>query len=96
MNRPPKRLNILFNHRNQRTFILELKFSDLCLQSMQLQQDLAVARRSLQEVAAVQAAARPQRIVFEYFHLSPLKVGTHNIVTIKFYTVTYKKISAYD
>ncbi|XP_064629495.1 intermembrane lipid transfer protein VPS13A-like isoform X5 [Lineus longissimus] len=44
-------------------------------ESMQLQADLALAHRSLKEAAAVMVSSRPEKIVYEYLHLSPLKMS---------------------
>ena len=43
-------------------------------QYAQLQQDLAVVHRTLRDLTDIQNAARPQKIVFECLHLSPMKV----------------------
>ncbi|XP_048240040.1 vacuolar protein sorting-associated protein 13A-like isoform X2 [Haliotis rufescens] len=64
-------------------------------ESHQLHSDLLVAQRSLQEVADVMIAARPQRVYFEFLHLSPLKMrvsfslnGTPHMVNQKPSTFT--------
>ncbi|KAH9508945.1 hypothetical protein Btru_048361 [Bulinus truncatus] len=43
-------------------------------ENFQLQHDLCFARQSLKEATAILIASRPQKIFFEYIHLSPLKL----------------------
>ncbi|KAK6170959.1 hypothetical protein SNE40_019236 [Patella caerulea] len=43
-------------------------------ESTQLNSDLLLAQRSLQEVASVMLSTRPHRTYYEYLHLSPLKL----------------------
>ncbi|KAK3771918.1 hypothetical protein RRG08_053899 [Elysia crispata] len=43
-------------------------------ESYQLQQDLMMTKQSLKEASAITIASRPQKIFFEYIHLSPLKL----------------------
>ena len=41
-----------------------------------------MAAQSLKDLASIQAASRPQRIVFEHLHLSPLKVRLYQPLVI--------------
>lgn len=43
-------------------------------ESFQLQKDLILVRQSLKEATSVLISSRPQKIFFEYIHLSPLKL----------------------
>ncbi|KAK7492082.1 hypothetical protein BaRGS_00016746 [Batillaria attramentaria] len=68
-----------FNIRLDKGFLLSVADIFATLQkddpeSWQLHTDLLLAQRSLIEAASIMVASRPQKIYFEYLHLSPLKL----------------------
>ncbi|XP_055887721.1 intermembrane lipid transfer protein VPS13A-like isoform X3 [Biomphalaria glabrata] len=68
-----------FNLKLDKGFILSVidiigKSAPVEKESFQLQCDLCLARQSLKEATTVLIASRPQKIFFEYIHLSPLKL----------------------
>ncbi|CAL1544729.1 unnamed protein product [Lymnaea stagnalis] len=68
-----------FNLKLDKGFILSLvdvigQLTPTVKESFQLQCDLCLARQSLKEATAILISSRPQKIYFEYLHLSPLKL----------------------